>query len=268
MLDLSIVIVNYNTKDLTLDCIDSILVEDSPIKKEIIVVDNNSTDGSLSDLDKLSRNGLITLIKNVSNLGFAKANNAGIKKAKGEYVLLLNSDTKVKKLAFKKLLDFAQKTPSLGAVGPKLLNADGSPQDSAFRLPTIRRAMGQYWFGEKGLLDKYTPKGQQPIEVESLVMAAFLITPLALNKVGMLNEKYFMYFEDLDYCRSLRNAGLSIYYVPNAEVIHYHGASGKNLTSNDNQWKRLIPSSKKYHGLIGYYIFSFILWSGQKLKNV
>jgi GT2 family glycosyltransferase len=265
MFDVSIIIVNYNTKNLTLDCIDSVLNEGSTLKKEIIVVDNGSTDGSLYDLEQLAKNEIINLIPNSDNLGFPKANNQGIKVAKGTYIFLLNSDTKVKRNAIKRLVDFAEKTPSVGAVGSKLINPDGSTQASAFPLPTIERAVRQYWQGEKRILDKYVPKGEKPVLVECLVMAAFLITPIALKKVGMLNEKYFMYFEDLDYCRALGKAGLSIYYLPSSEVVHYHGASGKKIAPDENQWRRLIPSSKIYHGLIGHYIFNFILWSGQKL---
>ncbi len=265
MFDVTIIIVNYNTKELTLNCIDSILKEGSKLKKEIVVVDNGSTDSSTSDLEKLEKSAVIKLIKNEDNLGFAKANNQGIKIAKASYILLLNSDTKVKKHAIEKLLTFAKVNPNCGAVGSRLLNADGTIQASAFPLPTISRAIKQYWFSQKGELDKYAPKGEDPVEVESLVMASFLITPKALEKVGSLNEKYFMYFEDLDYCRAIRSFGLTIYYLPASLVIHYHGASGKKVTDSENQWRRLIPSSKKYHGLLIHYIFNFILWSGQKV---
>jgi len=268
MFDVSIIIVNYNTKDLTLDCIDSILEEGSKLKKEIIVVDNASSDGSVDLLHKLQKNEVIQFIKNTENVGFAKANNQGIKIAKAQYILLLNSDTKVKKYAIEKLVSFAQKDSSIGAVGARLLNPDGTVQASAFPLPTITRAIQQYWFGEKGLLDKYIPKGTKPVEVEVLVMAAFLITPEAIRQVGMLNEKYFMYFEDFDYCRSILNAGLKIYYLPQSEVIHYHGASGRKVSDPDNQWRRLIPSSKIYHGLVGHHLFNFILWSGQKMNKI
>jgi GT2 family glycosyltransferase len=266
-MDISIIIVNYNTKDLTLDCIDSILSEGSLLKKEIIVVDNNSTDGSIDSLSKLQNNSVIHLIRNSQNLGFAKANNQGIKIAKSPYIFLLNSDTKVKKYAIEKLVSYAKKHEDVGAIGSKLLNPDGSAQASAFPFPTISRAIKQYWFGVNGLLDKYIPKGTKPVEVEVLVMAAFLITPQAIKKVGMLNEKYFMYFEDFDYCRKIIQSGLKIYYLPTSEVIHYHGASGKKLVDNDNQWRRLIPSSKIYHGLLKHHLFTFILWSGQKLQK-
>jgi GT2 family glycosyltransferase len=280
-LDLSIIIVSYNTKKLTLQCIKSVLDSVLKLKYEIIVVDNASTDGTLrliqkskiknSHFAKASRDAqkpIIRIIQNNRNLGFAKANNQGIKNSKGKYKLLLNSDTKVKGNAIEKMIEFAEKIPNVGVVGARLINPDGSIQPSVFRLPTIWRAVKQYWLGEKRLLDKYTPNDNKPTEVESLVMAAFLITPLALEKVGLLNNKYFMYFEDLDYCRRVGKVGLKIYYLPPAEVIHYHGASGKSLMDTNEQWRRLIPSSKIYHGFIRHFIFNFILWSGQKWRKI
>jgi GT2 family glycosyltransferase len=263
--DASIIIVSYNTKDLTLQCIKSIAVSTKNIKYEIIVVDNASGDGTA----KLIRNSKlnVNVIENDENLGFAKANNQGIQIAQGKYVLLLNSDTEVQKGTIEKLIKFADKKKNVGAIVPKLLNLDNSTQTSVLRLPTILHAIKQSWLGQKGLLDKYCPTKEKPVEVESAVMAAFLITPKALKIVGLLDERYFMFFEDLDYCRSLKRAGLKIYYLPNAEVIHHHGASGKDIADNKNQWRRLAPSSKIYHGLIGHYVFNFVLWSGQKCQK-
>ncbi len=275
MLDVSVIIVSFNTKELTIKSVRSVLGEGSDLSKEIIVVDNASDDGSLEALSRMkdeykkSKIG-IKIIKNRKNLGFAKANNQGIKVAKGEYIFLLNSDALLKKGSLSKLVSFAKERPDAGAVGPRLLNPDGTTQASAFRFPGIFRAIRQYWLGEKGLLDKYIPetKNQEATKVESLVMAAFLITPKALKEVGLLNERYFMYFEDLDYCKRIRKKGLSVYYLPTAEVIHYHGASGKRLSNQDNQWRRLIPSSKIYHGMFKHYLINFIIWSGQKCQRV
>lgn len=266
MPDVSVIIVSYNTKNLTLDSIKSVLREGSSLEKEIIVVDNASTDGSLEELARLGRK--IKLIKNHKNLGFSKANNQGIRVARGKYILLLNSDTKVKKNAIAQLVEFAEGKSDAAVVGPKLLNPDGSVQPSVFRLPTVGLAIRQYWLGERGLLDKYVPESpEDAVQVECLVMAAFLITPVALKKVGLLNERYFMYYEDLDYCRRVKEKGLKIYYLPRSEVIHYHGASGKSLADKENQWRRLIPSSKIYHGTLKHYLFNFILWSGQKWQK-
>lgn len=272
-LDLSIIIISYNTKQLTLQCIKSILNSIKKLDYEVIIVDNASTDGTLSLVEGLklkNKNYKIKLkiIENKKNLGFAKANNQGIRIAKGNYILLLNSDTKVKSGAIEGLIEFARITPDAGAVGAKLLNPDDTLQPSVFRLPTIWRAIKQYWLGEEGLLDKYAPEGDKPTEVESLVMASFLITPKALKKIGLLNEKYFMYFEDLDYCRSILRAGLKIFYLPDSEIIHYHGASGEKSKKNEIQFMRLKKSSQIYNGLLNYSLITFIIWSSQKYTKL
>ncbi|HWA52040.1 MAG TPA: glycosyltransferase family 2 protein [Patescibacteria group bacterium] len=240
-MELSIIIVNFKTDKLVADCVASIK-KNTKVKHEVIVIDNS-----------------------IDNKGFAKANNIGIDKAKGKYVLLLNSDTVVKKNAIDKLLEFAKTKDDAGVIAPKLLNKDGSVQDSVFYFPTIVNAIKEFWFGQKGLFGLYVPKVNEPIEVDAVVGAAFLITPKALEKVGKLNEKYFFYYEDLDYCREIWKSGLKVYYLPDAEVIHLKGASGKSLANEDQQWKRLIPSSKIYNGLVKYYILFFIMWIGQKI---
>jgi len=234
-MDVSIIIINFNTDKLVRDCIASIKKNTKKVKYEIIVIDNS-----------------------IDNRGFARANNIGIGKAQGEYILLLNSDTTIKPGAIDLLIEFAKGHEDAGVVVPRLLNTDGSVQASCFRLPTVSRAVQQYFFEKKGLLDKYIPETET---VEAAVMAAFLITPKTLEKVGKLDEKYFMYFEDLDYCRRVNKVGLKIYYFLEAEVVHIHGASGgKN--------KYLIESAKKYHGLLVYYTYTFILWLGQKWEKI
>ncbi len=268
-MDLSIIIVSYNTKKLTLEAVSSVYEEGSDIEKEVIVVDNNSQDGSTEALRKfLGGQRSFRLIENKDNLGFAKANNQGIRQSKGEYVLLLNSDTIVKKGTLGKLIKFAQSKADAGVVGPRLLNKDGSIQESCFHFPSVRGAILEYWFGRKRCFAKYAPKGKAPVYVDAVVGAAFLITPKALKKVGLLDERYFFYFEDIDYCRRVWKAGLTVYYYPGAEIIHLGGASGKKIAEKSYQWRRLIPSSKIYHGIIKHYLLTSTLWLGQKWKKL
>lgn len=259
---LSIIIVNYNTKDITLSCLKSL--EKYPLKKpfEVILVDNGSTDGSKEKFSKFKtkKYNFVYIYKN-SNLGFSKGNNIGLRRSKGEYKLLLNSDTEVTKDALNKLVELAENNSEVGIVGSRLLNTDKSLQASVFRLPSINRAFRQYILGRGNILDKYAPKSKKPSEVEVLVGAVFLITPDAYKKVGLLNEKYFMYFEDFDYCRAVRKAGLKIYYLPDSVVIHHHGAS-------KGDWRKLISSSKTYHGVIKHYIIFLITWLGQKKEKL
>ena len=182
--------------------------------------------------------------------------------------MLLNSDTVVKKGAFEKLVGFAERTKDAGVIGARLLNPDGTLQASCYSFSVVSNAIREYWLGKKGAYQKYKVTGPDPATCDAIVAAAFLITPAALEKVGVLDERYFMYNEDLDYCRRVWKVGLKVYYLPQAEVVHYHGESGKHLADPENQWRRLIPSSKIYHGLIKHHILTFILWSGQKWQKL
>lgn len=262
-MDLSIIIVNYNTGKLVKTCIDKILNNTKNLtfpSSEIIVVENASPDEPVEDLPKN-----VILIKNDENLGYAKANNQGLKIAKGRHVLLLNSDTEIKKGAFKDLTDFADSNPNTGVIGAKLILPTRVIQKSVFHFPTIWRAFQEYILKLENKFSLYAPDVLQPVEVEAVVGAVFLITDKAKEKVGFLDERYFMYFEDLDYCKRVKAAGLKVYYHPAVEFLHHHGASGKNLADSENQWRRLIPASKTYHGLPKHHLINWIIRIGQKL---
>jgi len=272
-MDLSIIIVNLNTKDLTVGCIRSIEKEAKNLSFEVLLTDNGSTDGSVAAFKSIKKEkywkNRFTLILNDKNTGYAKANNQGFRKSKGKYVLLLNNDTIVHKDALQNLLKFARKTPDAGVVGSKLLNIDGTLQNSCFHFPTIGSAIREYWLGEKGLFDKFAPKGKDPTLVDAVVGAVFLITPEAVKRVGMLDERYFAYFEDIDYCRQTWKKGLKVYYLPDSVITHYHGATFKKLASEEaTRWRKLIPGSKIYHGLINHYIINAVLWLGQKWQKL
>lgn len=265
---LSIIIVNLNTVDLTEGCIKSIYKHKIDFPFEVLVTDNGSNDGSVEMLkryDKLYKN--FTAIFNSNNTGYAKANNQGIRKSKGEYILLLNSDTVVYKNSLNNLVEFAYKTPDSGVVGSKLLNLDGSLQMSCFNFPTITNAIKEYFLAQKGLFDKFAPTSKKPTTVDAVVGAVFLITPEAKKRVGILDERYFAYFEDIDYCRQTWKKGLKVYYLPESVITHYHGATFKKLADESQRWKKLIPSSKTYHGLVKHYLINTIIWLGQKYQK-
>lgn len=264
MTDLSVIIVSFNTKDLLLECINSIFKSNPIVNFDVIVVDNNSTDGSVDAVKKLGSK--VKLIENKENKGFAAANNQGIKIARGEYILLLNSDTTVKKGSIDELIRFAKSADDAGVVVPRLLNSDGSIQGSVMKAPGILAAIKQYWFGEEGYA-KHSPEVSEATEVEAAVMAAYLITPKGRAKVPKLDERYFMYYEDLEYSKKIRSHGLKIYFLPTSEILHHHGASGSKLAENNDQWRRLIPSSKIYHGQLGHFLVTNIIRVSQKLKE-
>jgi len=264
-MELSIVIVSYNTKLLLQRCLESLGGEKKSNEREIIVVDNASTDGSQQMLEE--KFPLVKLIKNAENVGFAKAVNKGVSLSEGGSILLLNSDTEAKENTLVVLLEFKKKVrPAI--IGLKMLNPDGSVQSSVFRLPTIKKAFAEYWLGEKGSFSKYQPEGERNQEVEAVSGGAMLISREVIDKIGLLDERYFMYFEDLDYCRRARKAGFKIYYLPSAKVVHEHGASGKLMASQETQWRRLIPSSKIYYGAIKHFMINFVIWSGQKINRL
>ena len=254
-MDLSIIIVSYNTEELLKNCLFSIEANKQGVNLEVFVVDNASADGS-SEMVK-SEFPWVKLLKNQKNLGFSKANNQAIRESKGEFVLLLNSDTQVKENSLLKLINFGESNSEAGVVGARLLNSDGTIQPSAYHLPTIRRAIAEFWFGKKGTFEKFAISGNNPQRVEAVVGAAMLISKKTLDKIGLLDERFFMYFEDLDYCRRVSRAGLKIYYLPEAAIVHFHGQSSQKIGSKANQY--LVESSKIYHGVVAYFIISSII---------
>lgn len=259
---LSIIIVTWNTADITLKCIQTInKFLGNKINYEIIIVDNASSDNTIELLSKEK----IILIKNPENSGFAKGNNIGVKQAKGDYLLFLNSDMELIDDSLIKMFEY-YKNSRIGLIGPKFLNPDLTPQGSVFPPQTALNAFREYFLKIKKSYSKYSPSTNVPISVWSVSGGAMLIKKELFLKVGGWNEKYFMYYEDLDLCRAIRHLKKQIIYYPKCQVIHRHGASGKTLANNQNQWRRLIPGSIKYHGYLKHYLINSILWLGQKIK--
>jgi GT2 family glycosyltransferase len=250
------------TKNLTLKCLRSIESAKDSTPRETIVIDNHSTDGSPAAIARQFPQ--VKLIKNHTNLGFSAANNQGIKTARGQYLLLLNSDTQILyQNTFRDLINFARKTPDAGLIAPALLNSDKSVQHSVYHSPGIINAFREYWLGHQGAFSPYAPKKAQP--VDAAVMAALLIPQTTIDRIGPLDQRYFMYFEDLDYARRVKHASLKTYYLPSAQILHHLGKSGQNLTPNFDQWKRLIPSSRIYHGWLKHYLIELIIRTGSLL---
>jgi GT2 family glycosyltransferase len=276
---LSVIIVNFNTKKLLRDCLESLISSFKEIRKkdkdfylEIIIVDNGSKDGSVEMIGKEflpkaihASYPEIFLIENIYNWGFAGAVNKGIKKSKGEFIFLLNSDTIVNPEALKKALDFF-KNKKQAIAGLKLINLDGSIQPSVYHFPTILRAIKEFWFNIKNSYQKYYPKTKEPIKVDAVTGAAMIFPKSIVKKIGMLDEKYFFYFEDLDFCRKAFKNNIPVFYLPQAEIIHHHGASGIEMQEIVHQW--LVESSKKYNGLLKYYLLTLVIWLGQKIKRI
>ena len=235
---LSIIIVNYNTYSLTKQTINSIIEKEHPFQYEILLVDNASSDGSIERLQEEFNNliseGILRICINEANLGFAKANNIGIRVANGEYILLLNSDTVVKEDCLHKCLSQMEKNIDLGALGCKVVLPDGKLDHACKRgFPTPKASLYYLLKLYKkdsikyGQYDALHLREDEVGEVDCL-MGAFMLMPKdALNKVGLLDEDFFMYGEDIDLCYRIKEGGYKILYYPKAQIIHYKGGSSK-----------------------------------------
>lgn len=253
--DISIVIVTYNNKKTIKSCIDSVL-KYSP-GCEVVVVDNASKDNTAQLVKRYNQK--VMLVKSNANLGFSKGNNLGVRYATCEYLVFLNPDTEIEeKEAFIKIKDVLEKNKGFGLIGPRLIYPDGLSQYSVRNLPTISAAFKQYILKVKGAYDFYDPKCIDLCEVESVVGACMIIKKEIFLEIGGFDEKYFLYYEDLDLCRRIRKNGLKIGYLPSVNIKHILGASG----ASHKTYQLLKESAKKYHGLINYLLIQFIIRIG------
>ena len=262
-IQLSIIIVTWNTADITLKCIQTIKKFLKGIEYEIIVADNGSSDDTVA---KLKKEGEVILIENKANLGFGKGNNIASALAKGDYLLFLNSDMELLDNQLKNMFDYIKIHPEIGLIGPKFLNIDLSDQGSVFPPQSYLNAFKEFWFGQKAY-SKYVPSSQIPVEVFSVSGGAVMVKRSLFKQIGGWDKRYFMFYEDLELCRQVKKMGFQVFYYPQCRFIHRHGASGKTLADSANQWRRLIPSSKIYHGLFKHYLLFLITWSGQKFRH-
>ncbi len=260
--ELSIITVGYRSEKTIGPFLDSIKKNRDGIAKEIIVVDNYPADKGAIVAEKHPMKPFV--IRNTENVGFSIAINQGIKVSRGKYILIINPDTRLVGSALKYLLDFAQKTPKLGAVAPRLLDDDGKIQPSCFKFPTIWNAIKYNFFGCHNCYKKYNP-GDQVTQVDVAVMAAFLVPKSTLDYVGGLDERYFLYYEDVEFCRRLHRFGLPVYYLPTAKVQHAHGVSG-NFTSHLKS--PLLASAKLYYGSFYFAVLNLVLWIGHKWQVI
>lgn len=225
-MDLSIIVVNWNIKDALKDCLESIRKNVSDIAYEVIIVDNNSSDGSVDMIEKEYPE--VTLIKNRQNLGYGRANNQGIMKAKGKYVLILNPDTIVLPETAEKMYRFLEENPEVGACGPSILDINYQPSHPVIYDPTIWEL-----FGKDTFLRKFFPKLCSPLypqpkkrrEVERLSGCCFLSRKEALRTVGLFDERIFLFYDEADLFFRLRRKGWPVYYLPELSIVHLHGKS-------------------------------------------
>ncbi|CDM69529.1 family 2 glycosyl transferase [Clostridium bornimense] len=233
-MDLSIVIVNYNTKDLLKQTIESVINNTKGIEYEIWVVDNSSKDGSVEMVQEEFKS--VKLIASKENLGFPKGNNVAIKKAAGRYILLLNSDTKVIGDNLQNCVNYMDQHKEIGALGCKVELPDGTLDHACKRgFPTPEASLYYFLKLNKIMKNKkkygaYTAEylGEDEVgEVDALMGAFMMIPRTVIDKIGMLDEEFFMYGEDIDWCYRIKEAGYKIMYYPKEKIIHYKGSSSK-----------------------------------------
>lgn len=233
-IDTSIIIVNYNTPQLTLDCLDSVYASNTSYSYEVIVVDNASRDDSVQAIREAYPQ--VHLIANKDNTGFAFANNQGMKVAKGRYILLLNSDTVIQLDTLQIMVGFMDRYPEMGASGCKVILPDGSLDKACKRGFPTPSASFYYAFGISRLfpdrpkfnqyqLGHLSPDDEYP--VDCLVGAFMLVRRETIEQVGGLDETFFMYGEDIDWCYRIKEAGWGIFYYPRTYIVHYKGGSAR-----------------------------------------
>jgi hypothetical protein len=253
-MDLSIICVNWNSLAYLRECIASVYQQTRGISFEIIVVDNSSPEGGVDELKAEFPETVV--IKSSENIGFARANNLGFRRASGEYVLLLNPDTKLESPAIEILMKNARALPDFGIVGGKLLNTDLSVQTQAIqKFPTILNQVANIeslrlrWprFPLWDLGPLFVKNGK-PVKVEVIPGACMLLKSETFANAGMFSEDYFMYAEDLDLNRKVRALGLTNYYIEDAEIIHHGGKSSSR--QKVSQWSTMMIQNAmlRYYG--------------------
>jgi GT2 family glycosyltransferase len=228
--DVSIILVSWNTRDLLLACLESLPSAVGDLIADVWVVDNASSDDSVAMLQ--THHPTVNLIVNPQNVGFAAANNQAIEASAGRYVLLLNSDTLALPQSIERLVRFADMCPQAGAVGPMLLNPDGSFQDSFADFPSFRNellsvtGLGRRLYGS--WYPGYGPNhAKAPRLVDYISGACMLVRRATVDRVGLMDEQYFMYSEEIDWCLRMCQAGWEIWFTPAGQVIHYGGQSSQ-----------------------------------------
>jgi len=231
--DLSIIIVNWNTCELLLQCLQSLYETIRNLNFEIFVVDNASADRSVEMVRRLFPE--VRLIQNTDNVGFVRANNQAIEHCRGRYILLLNSDTRVLSGAIEESVRFMDKHPTAGITGTRLLNSDGSFQASYSPFPTLWReflilsGLGR-WLIQPNFPSRGPQTERGPQQIKGYIEGAYLMARhQAIDQIGGLDERIFMYAEDVDWCYRFHQTGWEIWYLPQAPIIHYGGQSSKQL---------------------------------------
>jgi hypothetical protein len=251
MIDVSVVIVNWNTRELLKNCLASLREHVAGIALESFVVDNGSTDGSV----EMVRTGFpdVVIIENGRNLGFARANNVALRRASGRYLLLLNSDTVVREGALEGLVSTMDNDLEIGIAGLQLLNEDGSLQNSISNTPSLLTELGNKSLLRLLLPSRYPGKEHRfsaPVNVDSVIGACLMARRQAADAVGLLDEDFFFFLEETDWCLRMKNAGWKVVHDPRYAIYHLQGKSaGKvNVRARIEYWRSRYTFFRKHYG--------------------
>ncbi|MGA2781569.1 MAG: glycosyltransferase family 2 protein [Smithella sp.] len=261
-IDISLIIINWNTKDLLRNCLNSVYQTVHNLLFEIIVVDNASSDGSIVMLEK--EFPFVIRIVNEENKGFGAANNQALAIIKGKYALLLNTDTVLMSEAVNKLWNFCEANDKAAIVCGQLLNADGTKQNSIASFPSLltlaaNTSLLEYLFPGRYPSKRY--KHTAPIEVDSAIGACMMIRKKALDEAGAFDERYFFFFEETDLAYTMSLKGWKIYQVPDAFVYHLQGQSiGHNISSRIEFYRSRYQFLRKWHGPLYCYLADGIIF--------
>lgn len=262
---LSIIIVNYNSKEVLADCLDSIVISNYPFNYEVFIIDNCSTE-KINELELEYKN--FTFIYNHKNLGFAAANNIGIRIAKGKYILLLNPDTIVNSGSFQPLIDYLGSHEDVGVVGPKIFNADGDIERSTHSFPSLLKeffhaneflksflgynsriiAVFKNLTGVKSLESYWDHNSLR--EVDHVTGACMMIKREVIDKVGLLDEAFFLYNEEVEWSLRIKKSGYKSVFLPDSNIIHLFGHSTKQKVQKQTVNNLLV---ERYRGM--FYFF-------------
>lgn len=272
MLDVSIIITAFNSSQYLDACIASIFKSIKHHSFEVIVVDDASIDNSAEHVADQYKD--IRYIRNRINMGYVKSNNIGIMEAQGRYVMSLNNDTVVKEGSIDAMVDFLEAHPEAGAVGPKLTNCDGTLQLQCRRgFPTPLNAL-YYYLGLSQLFPKskrfggyllHYIDGNNTAEVDCLCGAAMMVRREVIDRVGLMDQSYFMYGDDIDWCYRIKQAGYKVYYLPDAEVTHYGGRGGSKERSYRNivEFHRSMAIfHKKHYSAQYFFMLNWLVYAG------
>ncbi len=271
-MDLSIVVVNWNTRELLRRCLDSLPAATEGLSAETIVVDNNSTDGSAAMVR--AHYPQVHLVENGENAGFVRATNQGITLSRGRYVLLLNSDTVAPPGSLARMVAFMEDHPDAGAAGPKLVNPDGSFQASYARFPTLLSESLSAFGLNRRLYGPYHPSpsprpDDRPAPVDWVPGASLLLRRMALEAVGPLDEGFWMYSEDTDLCYRIHRAGWKVYYLPDVEIVHFGGASSKQCRpeSVGRLYRSKMRFFRKHYGFLPALLLGIAIATAYGVKT-